>query len=168
MLGPTSITSSRLNHVSGLLDKQHTEPPHRFQSPLSGDDSLLAYAAWLIDLDGTLYHQSPVRAMMASELMLRGQVDIKLLREFRRQHEHQRMSGVFDRSDPYRLQIERTAQALRMSVVHVEAVVERWMINRPGKWLRLFRRRRLLRAMAKFSRSGGKTAVVSDYPARRK
>jgi HAD superfamily hydrolase (TIGR01549 family) len=135
---------------------------------LFGDTSLPAYAAWLIDLDGTLYRQSLVRAMMASELLLRGQLDIKVLREFRRQQETLRAAVDCSQTDPYRRQIECTAHALRVSEEHVAAVVECWMIKRPGKWLRLFRRRPLLRAISKFCREGGKTAVVSDYPARRK
>jgi putative hydrolase of the HAD superfamily len=154
--------------VPELLDTQRIEPPHPSQTQLSDDSSLFAYAAWLIDLDGTLYRQSLVRAMMAGELMLRGQMNIKLLREFRRQHETLRVTVAFDKQDPYRLQIENTARALNVSEEHVETVVERWMINRPGKWLRLFRRRSLLRAISQFCRGGGKAAVVSDYPARRK
>jgi beta-phosphoglucomutase-like phosphatase (HAD superfamily) len=46
--------------------------------------------------------------------------------------------------------------------------VETWMIERPGKWLRWFRRRRLLAAIAAFRGGGGRTALVSDYPARKK
>jgi HAD superfamily hydrolase (TIGR01549 family) len=133
-----------------------------------GKAALFAYAAWLIDLDGTLYRQSVVRAMMASELLLRGQLDIKVLREFRRQHEKLRVTDACDVHDPYRLQMESTARTLQVSEEHVQRVVERWMIERPGKWLRLFRRRPLLRDIAEFSQRGGKTAVVSDYPARRK
>jgi HAD superfamily hydrolase (TIGR01549 family) len=39
------------------------------------------------------------------------------------------------------------------------------MERRPGKWLRLFSRRRLLAEIAAFRAAGGKTALVSDYPA---
>jgi HAD superfamily hydrolase (TIGR01549 family) len=134
---------------------------------VSGEAGLF-YAAWFVDLDGTLYHQSLVRSMMISELLLRGQFDIKVLREFRRQHETLRAAVDCSQTDPYRRQIECTAHALHVSEERVAAVVERWMIDRPGKWLRLFRRRWLLRAIAEFCQKGGKTAVVSDYPARRK
>ena len=42
------------------------------------------------------------------------------------------------------------------------------MIDRPGKWLRRFRRRPLLAAIERFRTNGGRTAIVSDYPARHK
>jgi putative hydrolase of the HAD superfamily len=42
------------------------------------------------------------------------------------------------------------------------------MIERPAKWLPLFRRRSLLDEIRAFREAGGRTALVSDYPARRK
>jgi HAD superfamily hydrolase (TIGR01549 family) len=57
---------------------------------------------------------------------------------------------------------------LNLPCNEISAIVERWMFIQPGRWLRIFRRRRFLQAVADFRRGGGKTAVVSDYPARRK
>jgi beta-phosphoglucomutase-like phosphatase (HAD superfamily) len=42
------------------------------------------------------------------------------------------------------------------------------MIRRPGKWIRMFRRRALFREIAAFREAGGRTALVSDYPATEK
>jgi HAD superfamily hydrolase (TIGR01549 family) len=42
------------------------------------------------------------------------------------------------------------------------------MIQRPGKWLRLFRRQPLLAELHAFKQQQGVLALVSDYPARRK
>jgi FMN phosphatase YigB (HAD superfamily) len=70
--------------------------------------------------------------------------------------------------DPYNEQIRLAALRLRMAEDVVTAAVERWMIYRPGKWLRRWRRRSLLDAILKYRAAGGKTAIVSDYPARRK
>jgi HAD superfamily hydrolase (TIGR01509 family) len=124
------------------------------------------HAAWLVDLDGTLYMQAPVRLAMAAELSLLGWSSVRLLRQFRREHERLRELGL--EGDPFRLQIERTAQALGASPSAVEATVRDWMIERPAKWLPLFRRRELLGELAAFRAAGGRTALVSDYPARRK
>jgi HAD superfamily hydrolase (TIGR01509 family) len=126
------------------------------------------YPAWLVDLDGTLYRQDLVRAVMATELMLFGWRDIGTLRAFRQEHERLRSDGGADFADPYRQQIHQTALRLGVTDQRVAAIVERWMIVRPGLWLRLFRRRRLLEAIAAYRAAGGKTAIVSDYPARRK
>jgi putative hydrolase of the HAD superfamily len=125
-----------------------------------------AYDAWLVDLDGTLYAQAPVRLAMAAELALLGWRSLRVLKHFRHEHEHVR--GLELDGDPFMIQLERTAAALQEPVDSIEARVQRWMIERPGKWLRLFRRRALLREIAAFRGRGGRTALVSDYPARRK
>jgi putative hydrolase of the HAD superfamily len=122
--------------------------------------------AWLIDLDGTLYVPFPVKLAMAAELALLGAGAALLLRRFRHEHEAVRSLGLV--GDPFRHQIERTAAALGLSTDEVEGRVRTWMIERPGKWLRLFRRRSLLAEIAAFRRAGGKTALVSDYPATQK
>jgi HAD superfamily hydrolase (TIGR01549 family) len=122
--------------------------------------------AWLVDLDGTLYLGRPVRMAMALELGLLGLGAALLLRRFRKMHEELRELGV--EGDPFRIQIERTAEALGRPADEIERVVRTWMIERPAKWLGLFRRRRLLREIAAFRAAGGRTALVSDYPARRK
>jgi FMN phosphatase YigB (HAD superfamily) len=122
--------------------------------------------AWLVDLDGTLYLGRPVRLAMAFELALLGLGVALLLRRFRKMHEELRDLGV--EGDPFRIQIERTAQSLGRPADEIERVVRTWMIERPAKWLALFRRRRLLAEIAAFRAAGGRTALVSDYPARRK
>jgi len=122
--------------------------------------------AWLVDLDGTLYRQAPVRLVMAAELGLLGWRSLRLIQRFRREQE--RLRELELEGDPFRLQLERTAAALAESPSVVEASVRDWMIERPAKWLPLFRRRALLAEIADFKARGGRTALVSDYPARRK
>lgn len=126
------------------------------------------HEAWLVDLDGTLYHPLPVKAAMAAELVLAGRRRIQILRSFRRAHEALREEEVTAaRGDsPYESQLQRAAETCGRSIDEVRAEVGEWMQRRPGKWLRLFRRRALLRCVATFRGLGGKTALVSDYPAR--
>jgi FMN phosphatase YigB (HAD superfamily) len=125
-----------------------------------------AHDAWLVDLDGTLYAQAPVRLAMAAELSVLGWRSLRVLRHFRREQERLRQLEL--EGDPFQLQLERTAAALGEPTALVEASVRDWMIERPSKWLALFRRRALLREIAQFRAEGGHTALVSDYPARRK
>jgi HAD superfamily hydrolase (TIGR01509 family) len=122
--------------------------------------------AWLVDLDGTLYVQAPVRLAMAAELSLLGWRSVRLLRQFRREHENVRSLGL--EGDPFRLQVERTAEILRAPASLVEASVRDWMIERPAKWLSMFRRRELIAEIEAFRGRGGRTALVSDYPALKK
>lgn len=125
-------------------------------------------SAWLVDLDGTLYAALPVKLLMAVELALGGWRAAPLLRRFRQEHERLRCDPPAAGGSPYALQLERAAGAAGTSVAVLERTVGEWMIRRPGKWLRLFRRRGLLAEIAAFREQGGKTALVSDYPAREK
>jgi len=132
------------------------------------------YEAWLVDLDGTLYTQRWVRLAMAVELVLFGRSAIKTLRQFRHEHEAMREEQNAGRalataySSPFAGQLARTAHALGRPLEDVESVVRSWMVERPGKWIRRFARTALLAELRTFKARGGRTALVSDYPAERK
>jgi HAD superfamily hydrolase (TIGR01549 family) len=124
-----------------------------------------AYDAWLVDLDGTLYRARWVKLAMAVELGLGGWMAVGTLRRFRHEHERLRLELSDDARSPFSIQIERTATALSLDRGIVEARVTEWMIERPAKWIRRFANRELLSEIADFREQGGKTALVSDYPA---
>ncbi len=131
------------------------------------------HKAWLVDLDGTLYSPKPVQLLMAAELLLTGPHRVKALREFRHQHEllREEFRGSSELEffpSPFDEQLRRTAEVLAIETGALRALVLSWMVDRPGKWLRLTRRRGLLEQIALFRASGGKTALVSDYPAETK
>ena len=119
--------------------------------------------ALLVDLDGTLYPALPVRLAMAAELLLGHWRTIRVLKIFR--HEHERLRREPGDESPYQTQLMRTAAVLGHSVETVDAAAAEWMQRRPGKWLWHFRRRGLLSAIREFRNQGGRTALVSDYPA---
>jgi HAD superfamily hydrolase (TIGR01549 family) len=123
--------------------------------------------AWLVDLDGTLYHAAPVKLAMALELALFGAATAPALRRFRAEHERLRAQAEA-LGDPFAAQLAATASALGLEPAALRGRVEEWMIRRPGKWLRAARRRGLLAELAGFRARGGRTALVSDYPARAK
>lgn len=133
----------------------------------------LRHAAWLVDLDGTLYRPLPVKLAMAAELLLAGWSALPVVRAFRREHEriHRQLGAdpslAFEPS-PFAEQVRRTARAVGLTEEAVTRVVERWMIHRPARWLRLFRRRALLTEIVRARAEGLRTALVSDYPARGK
>jgi FMN phosphatase YigB (HAD superfamily) len=124
--------------------------------------------AWLIDLDGTLYAPQPVKWAMAGELLLLGIGAVTILRQFRYQHERLRTESVEFEPSPFDEQIRRTAEAMKVAVTEVERVVNDWMFKRPCKWLPRFRRNALLDEIKAFRDEGGRTALVSDYPAQLK
>jgi HAD superfamily hydrolase (TIGR01549 family) len=126
------------------------------------------FDAWLVDLDGTLYRAIPVKRMMALELLTTGWTAITTLRRFRQQHEHLRRTLEYDTEDPFALQLQQTAEALGADLDWVSKTVDDWMIERPRKWIARFTRHDLVSRVVEFKASGGKVAIVSDYPARRK
>lgn len=130
------------------------------------------YKAYLVDLDGTLYRQKPVQLAMALELILFGIHRIPWLRAFRKEHEkirHEaRETGAAFEPSPFRAQLSRTAGKLGVSEEKLERVVMSWMFERPGKWLKRARNEPLLAELRSFRAQGGRTALVSDYPATQK
>ncbi|HKO52798.1 MAG TPA: HAD family phosphatase [Polyangiaceae bacterium] len=132
------------------------------------------YDAWLVDLDGTLYTARWVKLAMAAELALFGWSALKILRQFRHDHEALREDEIAGRAlatsyaSPFAGQLARTAEALQLEVEQVERVVQSWMFERPGKWMARFPRRALLNELRAFKTQGGLAALVSDYPAERK
>lgn len=126
-------------------------------------------SAYLVDLDGTLYRPLLVKLGMALELVLTGPHMMGSLRAFRHEHERMREDETQDyRPSPFKVQIQRAADRLRIPPDELEVRVRRWMIERPGKWIRLAKNRSLLAEIATFRGAGGRTALVSDYPARAK
>ena len=134
-------------------------------------DADTTYAAWLVDLDGTLYRPLLVKLAMAAELSLFGWGALKTLRTFRHAHEELRDATDDERSlavSPFQRQLEHAAQKLGKSSADVERTVREWMFRRPLKWLARSRRAELVQRLTKFHEGGGKTALVSDYPATEK
>lgn len=124
--------------------------------------------AWLVDLDGTLYHAGPVKLFMGMELLCAGWQAIPILRRFRIEHEGLRSEGEPSSESPYTRQLLETAKKSGIDVAEVNALVEEWMIERPTRYLRWFARKALFQEIAAYKEAGGKTALVSDYPAKRK
>ena len=127
-----------------------------------------SYRAWLIDLDGTLYAPLPVKLMMALELVFAGPRRIAVISAFRSAHEHIRRSSFHDEGSPFAAQLAIAQQQTGEHADFIRATIDSWMFERPGKWIALFRRRRLIREISRYVEQGGKCALVSDYPASKK
>jgi HAD superfamily hydrolase (TIGR01549 family) len=129
--------------------------------------------AVLFDLDGTLYRQRPMRALMALELAtlairhpLQAPVTWRVLAEFRRAQEALRDQDI--RRGAAIEQLELTARRTGLSVDQVDALVAEWMIERPLKYLAHCQAAGLDALLDFLSRRGIKVGVFSDYPPERK
>jgi putative hydrolase of the HAD superfamily len=128
----------------------------------------MSQGAWLVDLDGTLYHSWPVKLLMGFELFCTGWSALPALVCFRKEHERQREVSQVSAQSAFARQLAETARRVKLEPEQLESLVDSWMVQRPARYLRLFARRGLLAEIASFRASGGKTALVSDYPAQAK
>lgn len=124
--------------------------------------------AWLVDLDGTLYQALPLKLVMAVQLAACGPKALRIISHFRKEHEAIREQGLKCSPSPFAAQIDRTARALGLGQREVEDVIQKYMFERPLPWLSRLKRRELLKEIAIFRNDGGRTAIVSDYPAQKK
>ncbi len=110
---------------------------------------------------------------MALQLAFGGIHRARLLSIFRHAHEELREQQTQDprasfEPSPYQQQLERAATRSGRPIAEVRSIVSEWMIDRPGRLIRKHRRETLVAEIAAFKQTGGKTALVSDYPARTK
>lgn len=128
-----------------------------------------AIHAVLFDLDGTLYRQRPMRALMALELLtlplqspLKARPRLVALRAYRHAQEAIRHAKS---TDPARDQLQAAATASGLPVSEVNALVAEWMIERPLKYLPFCQAAGVSELLARLATAGIRTGVLSDYPA---
>ncbi len=126
----------------------------------------------LMDLDGTLYHQRPLRWHMLLELGLspltlgprRAARTLRHLRAFRQVREQLRDLGC--PNEPLEdLQYSRTAERLGDEAQAVRETVAEWMYRRPLRHLPPCRRADLPAFLDAQRERGLQLGVFSDYPA---
>jgi FMN phosphatase YigB (HAD superfamily) len=125
--------------------------------------------AVLFDLDGTLYRQTPLRSLMAVELLtlplsgwLKAPQRWRALRTYRKAQEELRSA---DGRAPGAAQLLAAARRTGLPVDEVERLVDEWMVSRPLKYLGLCRAKGLKPLLVFLDRAGVRTGVLSDYPA---
>jgi HAD superfamily hydrolase (TIGR01549 family) len=136
-------------------------------------DPQLRVRAVVFDLDGTLYWQMPLRALMMIELVALPFVAPRLapqrfraLSAYRRAQEELRGHGAAEFVGA--AQVQRAAREANIPAQEVEALVEEWMIRRPLKYLRRLRAAGLEDILGLLDRRGVPAGVFSDYPAEAK
>jgi len=159
----SNIRSLALGDADGIAPSSGPRPGVR--NPVTGG----RIAAVLFDLDGTLYRQRPMRALMALELAtlalrspLQAPVTWRVLSEFRRAQETLRGQATERGAGLEQLQL--TARQTGLSVEQVETLVAEWMIERPLKYMARCRADGLVQLLDFLGRRGIRVGVFSDYP----
>jgi FMN phosphatase YigB (HAD superfamily) len=129
--------------------------------------------AVLFDLDGTLYRQLPMRALMALELfaaMLRNPAGARRLwrglNEYRKAQETLRAKTTAPTAAVE--QIEIASERSGLSVSELERLVDEWMLDRPLKYLPFCRARAITELLDFLDEQRIRIGVLSDYPAEAK
>jgi HAD superfamily hydrolase (TIGR01509 family) len=128
--------------------------------------------AVLFDLDGTLYRQAPLRALMALELFTlpllfnptRAPRHWRALGAYRWAQEQLRVHEARD-EEIGRAQLVAAGQRANMPLPEVESLVNEWMFTRPLKYLRALRAPGLTTLLEWLAARDVRTGVLSDYPA---
>ena len=123
----------------------------------------------VFDIDGTLYFSGPLRSCVFASLCAafvlrpgRTRRDLNILRPYRAAQERLRAERVLPNGeDP---QAVLVARGLSLPLNEVNDVVRRWMRQAPLPYVRLCRRRGLLRRIRRWRELGVPMAVYSDYP----
>lgn len=124
----------------------------------------------LFDVDGTLYHQAPLRMMMVLLLIVRyGHRPKELMRNMRiilayRKAQETLRAGRCEGLDCADRQVALTASRTRESVAHVKNVIEEWFDRNPLIFLCFCRRKGLVPALRNLHGHGVQLGVLSDYP----
>ena len=120
----------------------------------------------VFDVDGTLYHQKPLRRRMAVELLKhtalrRETLTLRVLKAYRRMRELLAEAEV----SPFEERLENeVAAAHGISAERVRAIVGEWIDRRPLPFLRKVSRTGVDTLFDALRRDGRTIAVLSDYP----
>jgi FMN phosphatase YigB (HAD superfamily) len=134
-------------------------------------DSRRRIRAVLFDLDGTLYRQRRMRALMAIELVTHALTQpLRAPRNWRALAAYRKAQEVA-RSKPFgaaTAQLEIVAQRTGLMPPEIEQIVGEWMFERPLKHLPACRAAGLFELLAFLGSKGIEIGVLSDYPAEAK
>src|SRR6058998_1694512 len=134
--------------------------------------NVAALKAIVMDVDGTLYAQTPVRVGIVWRLLkahitrpIEGAATLRVLRAYRRAQEMLRFSHECGRSDLATAQVLLAAQLTSVSSAFVAMCVARWMDQEPLDLIARARRPGLLSVLHGLKGRHIRVAALSDYPA---
>lgn len=127
----------------------------------------------VLDVDGTLYHQTPVRLITAAMLLAHGAFrpgamlpTLRTVRAWRKSLEAMRRNAAG--FDVGARQLQSTVLAVNLPLAQVKRIVRKWMFEYPLGYLHRFPRAGLVEFLASARRSGMVLGAYSDYPCRKK
>lgn len=127
----------------------------------------------LFDVDGTLYHQTPLRVFMTFLLIFTNIHSpkelvrkVKVIIQYRKSQEILRKSPLMLKKS-LQDQLLLTTEATGEPLSYVSDVIDEWFEKRPLPFIRLCRRRGMEHAFEIWHKMGLKLGIYSDYPVRK-
>lgn len=120
----------------------------------------------IFDVDGTLYNQKSLRKKMLLALIRYYLIrpwkyrDVLILYHFRKERE--KRSGT-QCNELYLMQFKWCSEKMKVPVIKVQEVVEKWMFNFPNRYLAQLAYPGILRFFNLLKEKGIQTAIYSDY-----
>ncbi len=133
------------------------------------DIVLLNIRGILFDVDGTLYHQFPLRIIIAFLVIFSNLFSpkelirkVKVIIKYRKSQELIRTKEI--QKECHKKQIIHTAESTGEHPSYISDVIKEWFEKRPLPFIPLCRRRGMKKAIARWYKNGIRLGVFSDYP----
>lgn len=133
--------------------------------------NLSNYKAWILDFDGTLYYQLPLRICMALMILAYYIVhpwrisEIMLIQNYRQIREE---LFAANEKNFHRQQLTRIATKYELPVSAVEKLLHFWLFEKPLRLIKIFQRKNLIKSIIQHQKQGVQMIVYSDYPVNEK
>ena len=124
-------------------------------------NNAVKYKGVIVDLDGTLYFQTPMRICMIFSILFFCITHFFKLREIFIVRDYRRL---YTNSLSHLERCSHLAQKYNLSIGQIEHIIQNWMIKRPLPFVKKFRDKKLITQLDCLRKRGIKVIVYSDYP----
>ncbi|MBR1396107.1 MAG: HAD family hydrolase [Selenomonadaceae bacterium] len=130
-------------------------------------NKLSQYKTWILDFDGTLYHQLPLRICMAMMLIIYYIIrpfrinEVFIIRDYRRLREQ---LFATNSKDFHQQQLQFLSNKYKMPVDEIKQLIHLWLIEKPLPLIKMWQRKKLLSTIKNYQAQGVQMFVYSDNP----